>query len=132
MLFGVALWLAGRASGDLAFAGLGWLHLVSPGQYSAYASVRGLVMLAAVGAAWFAPRPAVAAISLIAVAAISLIAFATDAYPWQGQWWLLGDPAMLAARPCSPWGRSACRATGSGCSRGDRLGDPVRHRRVRH
>jgi hypothetical protein len=98
VLFGVALWLTGRASGDLAFAGLGWLHLVSPGQYSGYAAVRGLVMLAAVGAAWFAPRPAVAAVSLIAIATVSLIAVATHAYPWQGgQWWLLDDPAMLPA-----------------------------------
>jgi hypothetical protein len=97
VLFGVALWLTGRACFDLAFAGLGWLHWVSPGQPSGYAAVHGLVMLAAVGAAWFAPRPAVAAVSLIAVAAISLIAVATGAYPWPGAWWLLGDPAALAA-----------------------------------
>jgi hypothetical protein len=97
VLFGVALWLTARASFDLAFAGLGWLHWIPPGQRSAYAAVTGLVMLAAVGAAWFAPRPGVAAVSLIAVAAMSLIAVATDAYPWQGQWWLLGEPAMLAA-----------------------------------
>jgi hypothetical protein len=87
VLFGVALWLTAQASLDLAF----------PGRHVAYAAVRGLVMLAAVGAAWFAPRPAVAAISLIAIATISLIAVAADAYPWQGPWWLLGDPAMLAA-----------------------------------
>jgi hypothetical protein len=95
VLFGVALWLTGRACFDLAFAGLGWLH--PPGQYSAYTAVQGLVVLAAVGAAWFAPRGVVAAISLIAVATMSLIAVATHAYPWPGQWWLLGDPAMLAA-----------------------------------
>jgi hypothetical protein len=85
VLFGVALWLTGRASFDLASAGLAWLHWVSP-RYSAYAAVHGLVMLAAVGAAWFAPWPAVATISLIAIATISLIAVATNAYPWQGPW----------------------------------------------
>jgi len=97
VLFGVALWLTGEASSHLAFACQGWLHWVPPGQHFAYAAVRGLVMLAAAGAAWFAPRPVAAAISLIAIAAISLIAIATDAYPWQGPWWLLGEPAMLAA-----------------------------------
>jgi hypothetical protein len=89
VLFGVALWLTGNVSFDLAFAGQGWLHWVPPGQHFAYIAARGLVMLAAVGAAWFAPRPVVAAISLIAAAAC--------AYPWQGPWWLLGEPAMLAA-----------------------------------
>ncbi len=83
--------------GDLSFAGQGWLHWVPPGQHFGYVAVRGLVTLAAVGAAWFAPRPGVAAVSLIAVATISLIAVATDAYPWQDPWWLLGEPAMLAA-----------------------------------
>jgi hypothetical protein len=97
VLFGVALWLTGEVAGDLAFAGLGWLHWVPPGQHFGYAAVHGLVILAAIGAAWFAPRPAVAAISLIAAATISLIAVATDTYPWQGPWWLLGEPAMLAA-----------------------------------
>lgn len=47
-------------------------------------------MLAAVGAAWFAPRPVIAAISLIAAAAA--------AFPWQDDpWLLLGEPAMLVA-----------------------------------
>jgi hypothetical protein len=89
VLFGVALWLAGRVSRDLAFAGESWLHWVPPGQHAAYVAARGLVMLAAAGAAWFAPRPVIAAISLIAAAAA--------AYPWLGPWWLLGEPAMLAA-----------------------------------
>jgi hypothetical protein len=97
VLLGAALWLTGRACFDLATASLGWLHWAAPGQHFGYAAAHGLVMLAAVGAAWFAPRPAAAAISLIAAATISLIAAATHAYPWQGQWWLLGDPAMLAA-----------------------------------
>jgi hypothetical protein len=89
VLFGVALWLSGEVSFDLTFPALGWLHWVPPGQRFAYVAVRGLVVLAAVGAAWFAPRPAVAAISLIAAALC--------AWPWPGPWWLLGEPAMLAA-----------------------------------
>src|SRR5215469_855250 len=44
-------------------------------------------MLATVGAAWFAPRPVIAAISLIAVAAC--------AFPWRSPWLLLGQPTML-------------------------------------
>jgi hypothetical protein len=98
VLFGVALWLTTELSGDLgvlASIGMGWLHL-APRPF-AYVVVRGVVTLAAVGAAWFAPRPAAAAISLIAIAAISLIAVATDAYRVQGAWWPLGEPAMLAA-----------------------------------
>jgi hypothetical protein len=98
VLFGVALCLATEVSGDLgvlASIGMGWLHL-APRPF-VLVVVRGLVMLAAVGAAWFAPRPVVAAISLIAVATISLIAIAVDGYRWQGAWWLLSEPAMLAA-----------------------------------
>lgn len=87
VLFGVALWLAGQVSRDLALAGESWLHWVPPGQQ--YVAARGLVVLAAVGAAWFAPRPVIAAISLIAAAAA--------AYPWLGPWGLLGEPAMLVA-----------------------------------
>jgi hypothetical protein len=94
VLFGVALWLTSQVSVDLAFPGQGWLHWAPFGQPFGYAVARGLAMLAAVGAAWFAPRPVVAAISLIAVAAISLTV-ARDAHTYQGAWWLLGEPGML-------------------------------------
>jgi hypothetical protein len=88
VLFGIALWLTGQVSDDLSFAGEGWLHWVPPGQHFAYHAACGLGMLAAAGAAWFAPRPVVAAISVITATAC--------AWPWQGPWWLLGEPAMLA------------------------------------
>jgi hypothetical protein len=87
--FGVAFWLAGQVStNDLSFACAGWLHWVPPGQHFAYQAACGLAILTAAGAAWFAPRPVVAAVSLIAAAACT--------WPWQGPWWLLGQPAMLA------------------------------------
>jgi hypothetical protein len=89
VLFGVVLWLAGQISASLAFAGESWLHWVPPGQHAAYTAFRGLLMLAAVVAAWIAPRPAVLAISLTGAAAC--------AFPWQGPWPLLGEPALLAA-----------------------------------
>ena len=92
VLFGVALWLTGQAADNLALAGLGWLHGIQPAQYFAFAAVRALVILAAVGAACFAPRPVVAAVCLIAIAVIVLIAVHTYAYLW----WLLGEPVLLA------------------------------------
>jgi hypothetical protein len=94
VLFGVVLWLAGQISLDLSVACQSWLHWLPPDQTAAYLVACVLAMLAAAGAAWFAPRPVLAAISLTAAAAISLIA-AAYAYPWQGPWWLLGEPAML-------------------------------------
>ena len=97
VLFGVVLWLSGRASFELSFACQGWLHWVPPGQHFAYQAACGLVVLAAAGSAWLAPRPVAAAISLIAAAAC--------AWPWQGLWWLLGQPAMLVALALLALGR---------------------------
>jgi hypothetical protein len=88
VLFGVLLWLAKLSSSDLSFACEGWLHWVPPGQHFAYQAACGLGMLVVAGAAWFAPRPVVAAVSLITAAACT--------WPWQGPWWLLGQPTMLA------------------------------------
>ena len=96
VLFGVALWLSGRISGDLGFAALQWLHSVPAGR-SGYLLFSALVLLAAVGAAWLAPRPVVVAICLAAAAVC--------AYPWQGPWSLLGQPAMLAALALLALGR---------------------------
>lgn len=89
VLFGVVLWLAGQISASFAFAGESWLHWAPPGQQAAYVAVRGLLMLAAVLAAWIAPRSAVLAISLTGAAACAL--------PWRGPWPLLGTPALLVA-----------------------------------
>jgi hypothetical protein len=91
-LFGVALWLTGQAADNLALAGLGWLHGIQPTQHFAFVALRALLILAAVGAACFAPRPVVAAVSLIAIGAIVLIAVNTYAYLW----WMFGEPVMLA------------------------------------
>jgi hypothetical protein len=88
VLFGVALWLAERIGDDLGFAALQWLHSIPAGR-TGYLLLSALVLLAAVGAAWLAPRPVVVAICLAAAA--------VSAYPWQGPWSLLGQPAMLAA-----------------------------------
>jgi hypothetical protein len=97
VLFGVALWLTWEASLDLATAELGWLHGVQPAQQFAYVTVRALVILAAVGTAWFAPRSVVAAVSLTAAATVALIDVRPVVYPGPAPWWLLGEPAMLAA-----------------------------------
>jgi hypothetical protein len=97
VLLGVVLWLATQSSNDLSFASEGWLHWVPSGQHFAYQAACGLGMLAAAGATWFAPRPVVAAVSLIAAAACT--------WPWQGPWWLLGQPAMLAVLPLLALGK---------------------------
>jgi hypothetical protein len=86
VLFGVALWLSERISDDLGFAALRWMGSVPAGR-SGYLLFSALVLLAAVVAAWLAPRPVVVAICLAAAAVC--------AYPWQGPWSLLGQPAML-------------------------------------
>ena len=88
VLFGVALWLAQRIGDDLGFAALQRLHSIPAGR-TGYLLFSALVLLAAVVAAWLAPRPVVVAICLAAAA--------VSAYPWQGPWSLLGQPAMLAA-----------------------------------
>jgi hypothetical protein len=96
VLFGVALWLSERISGDLGWAALQWLHSAPPGR-SGYLLFSGLAILAAAGAAWFAPRPVVVAVSLAAAAVC--------AYWWQGPWSLLGEPAMLVALALLALGR---------------------------
>jgi hypothetical protein len=88
VLFGIVLWLAGQSSNELSFASEGWLHWVPAGQHGGYQAACGLGMLTAVGAAWFAPRAVAAAVSLITAVACT--------WPWQGPWWLPGQPALLA------------------------------------
>ncbi|MGH3395421.1 MAG: hypothetical protein ACRDPO_12110, partial [Streptosporangiaceae bacterium] len=67
VLFGVALWLAGGVADDFSVAGLAWLHW-SPANPTGVAVFRGLAVLAALIAAWRAPRPVVVAVALGAAA----------------------------------------------------------------
>jgi hypothetical protein len=99
-LLGVALWLAGQASGSLSLASLAGLHRLSPAFGDArLVAFSGLLVLAATGAAWFAPRPITAAVSLAAAAVCAY-------QSWTGSGWsLLGAPALLAALALLALGR---------------------------
>ena len=88
VLFGVALYLAGGVADHFGFAGLVWLHWI-PVYPTGDVVFQGLAVLAAVVAAWLAPRPAVVAVALAAAAVC--------AYWSQSPWWLLDEPAMLVA-----------------------------------
>lgn len=102
VLLGVALWLAEQASGTLAVGYLAWRHrdFVAPGGPGqvALAGVVVLAVLAAAVAAWFAPRPVIAAVSLAA----AVVCADKD---WSGWWSLLGAPAMLVALALLALGR---------------------------
>lgn len=99
VLLGVALWLAERASTSLTLASLAGLHQLSPAFGAAgLVAFSGLMVLAATGAAWFAPRPVTAAVALAA----AVVCAYRD---WSGWWSLLGVPAILVALALLALGR---------------------------
>jgi hypothetical protein len=64
VLLGAALALLWLVASDLADAVLHWTHTYSPSPGIGQEAVYGLLTLAAVAAAWFAPRPVTAALAL--------------------------------------------------------------------
>ena len=75
---GVALSLLLLVANSLATATLVWVHVYAPYAHAGYLLASALLGLAAVVAAWFAPRPAVAALAAAAAAVTAYVSWAAD------------------------------------------------------
>ena len=75
---GAALTLLILVANSLASATLIWVHVYAPYSHVGYLFASGVLGLAAVAAAWFAPRPIVAVLAVAAAALTAYVAWAAE------------------------------------------------------